>query len=53
MEFIYSVNLISIVERIVLFLRNMFEFFGHCQFLEICAVSDEVVLFHDDGFVLL
>ena len=26
MEFIYSVNLIFIVERIVLFLRNMFEF---------------------------
>ena len=31
----------------------MFKFFGHSQFLEICATSKEVVLFHDNGFVLL
>ena len=31
----------------------MFEFLGRSQFLEICATSKEVVLFHDHGFVLL
>ena len=33
-------------------LRNMFEFLGHNQFLEICAASKEIVLFHDHGLVL-
>ena len=40
-------------KRIVPFLRNTFEFFGHSQLLEICATSKEVVLFHDNAFVLL
>ena len=43
-------------EHIVLFLMfkyNMFKFFGHSQLLEICATSKEVVLFHDNAFVLL
>ena len=31
----------------------MFKFFGHSQFLEICATSKEVVLFHDNAFVML
>ena len=41
-------------EHIVLFLRIMFiKFFGHSQFLEICATSKEAVLFRDNDFVLL
>ena len=40
-------------EHAVLFLRNMFKFLGHSQFLEICATSKEVVLFYDNDFVLL
>ena len=40
-------------ERILLFLRNMFKFLGHTQFLEICTTSKEIMLFHDHGFVLL
>ena len=40
-------------QHIVLFLRNMFELLGHTNFLEICATSKEVVLFHDNDFVLL
>ena len=40
-------------EHIVLFLRNMFKFLGHSQFLEFFATSKEVVLFYDHGFVLL
>jgi hypothetical protein len=39
-------------ERILLFLRNMFKFLGHTQFLEICTGSKEIMLFHDNGFVL-
>jgi hypothetical protein len=39
-------------ERIVLFLRNMFKFLGYTHFLEVCATSKEIVLFHDNGFVL-
>ena len=31
----------------------MFKFLGHSQFLEICATSKEVVLFHDNDFVML
>ena len=31
----------------------MFKFLGHSQFLEICTTSKEVVLFHDNDFVLL
>ena len=34
-------------------LGNMFKFIGHNQFLEICAATKEIVLFHDHGFVLL
>jgi hypothetical protein len=31
----------------------MFKFLGHNQFLEIRTTSEEIVLFHDNGFVLL
>jgi hypothetical protein len=40
-------------ERILLFLGNMFKFLGHTQFLEIHTTSKEIMLFHDNGFVLL
>ena len=40
-------------ERILLFLGNMFKFHGHTQFLEVCTTSKEIMLFHDNGFVLL
>jgi hypothetical protein len=40
-------------ECILLFLRNMFKFLGHTQFLQICTTSKEIMLFHDNGFVLL
>ena len=46
-------NIYICCEHIVLFLRNMFEFFGLSLFLEICATSKEVVLFYENGFVLL
>ena len=31
----------------------MFKFLGHTQFLEIRTTSKEIMLFHDNGFVLL
>ena len=31
----------------------MFKHLGHTQFLEICTTSKEIMLFHDNGFVLL
>ena len=31
----------------------MFKFLGHTQFLEVFASSKEIVLFHENGFVLL
>ena len=31
----------------------MFKFFGHTQFLEICATSKEIVLLHNNGLVLV
>jgi hypothetical protein len=37
----------------ILFLRNMFKFLGHTQFLEVCTTSKEIMWFHDNGFVLL
>ena len=40
-------------ERLVLLLRNRFKFLGHNQFLEVCPTSQETVLFHDHGVVLL
>jgi hypothetical protein len=40
-------------ERILLFLRNMFKFLGHTQFLEVYTASKEIMLFHDNAFVLL
>ena len=40
-------------ERVVLFLRNLFKFLGRNQFLEISETPKEIVLFHDNGFVLL
>ena len=40
-------------ERILLFLGNMFKFLGHTQFLEVCTGSKKIMLFHDNGFVLL
>ena len=40
-------------ECIVLFLRNMFKFRGDTQFLAVCTTSKEIMLFHDNGFVLL
>jgi hypothetical protein len=39
-------------ECILLFLGNMLKFLGHNQFLEICTTSKEIMLFHDNGFVL-
>ena len=49
----YELHIHTCCEHIVLFLRNMFKFLGHSQFLEVCANSKEVVLFHDNDFVLL
>ena len=43
----------SCCERVVLFLRNMFKFRGHTQLPEVCAASEEIMPFHDNGFVLL
>jgi hypothetical protein len=40
-------------ERVVLFLRNLFKFLGHHQFLEISATPEKIMLLHDNGFVLL
>jgi hypothetical protein len=40
-------------ERILFFLRNILKFLGHTQFLEVCTASKEIMLFHDNGFVLL
>jgi hypothetical protein len=40
-------------ECILLFLRNIFKFLGNNQFLEVCTTSKEIMLFHDNGFVLL
>ena len=40
-------------ERILLFLRNIFKFLGHTQFLEVCTASKKNMLLHDNGFVLL
>jgi hypothetical protein len=31
----------------------MFKYLGHTQFPEVCATSKEIVLFHDNGLVLL
>jgi hypothetical protein len=31
----------------------MLKFLGHTQFLEVCTTSKEIMLFHDNGFVLL
>jgi hypothetical protein len=39
-------------KRVLLFLGNMFKFFGNTQFLEVCTTSKEIMLFHDNGFVL-
>jgi hypothetical protein len=52
-ELFYQPDIYICFECIVLFLRNMFKFRGHTQFLAICATSKEIVLFHDNGFVLL
>ena len=41
------------LKRILLFLRNMFKLRGYNQFLEIRTTSKEIMLFHDNGFVLL
>jgi hypothetical protein len=29
------------------------KFLGHTQFLEVCTASKEIMLFHDNAFVLL
>ena len=42
----------SCFERIGFFLRNMFKFPGHTQLPEVCTTSKEIMLFHDNGFVL-
>ena len=49
----YQLHIYICCERIVLFLRNMFKFPGHSQFPEVCATSKKIMLFHDNGFVLL
>jgi hypothetical protein len=49
----YQPHIYICCERILLFLRNMFKFLGNTQFLEVCTTSKEIMLFHDNGFVLL
>ena len=44
---------IHICLKRILFLRSMFKLPGYNQFLEIRAASKEIMLFHDNGFVLL
>jgi hypothetical protein len=48
----YQLHLHICCECILLFLRNMFKFLGHTQFLEVYTASKEIMLFHDHGFVL-
>ena len=36
-------------KRNLLFLRNMFEFLGHTQILEVCTASKEIMLFRHDN----
>jgi hypothetical protein len=31
----------------------MFKFLGHTQLMEVCAIPKEIMLLHDNGFVLL
>ena len=52
-ELFYQPDIHICIECILLFLRNMFKFFGHTQYLEIRTTSKEIMLFHDNGFVLL
>jgi hypothetical protein len=49
----YQFHIHICCQRIPLFLRNMFKFLGHTQFLEFCTTSKEIMLFHDNRFVLL
>ena len=51
-EVFHQLDIHICCERVVLFLRNMFKFLGHTHLLEVCATSKEIVLFHDNGFVL-
>ena len=52
-ELFYQPHIRICCERVLLFLRNMFKFIGHSQFQEISTTSKEIMLFHDNGFVLL
>ena len=49
----YQLDIHFCCEHFVLFIRNLFKFFGHTQFLEVCPASQEIMLFYDDGFVVL
>ena len=40
-------------QRTIFLLRNMFKFLGHTLFLEVCPTSKEIMLFYDNGFVLM
>ena len=41
------------LQPIVLFLRNIFKRHHYNQFLAISAASEEIMLFHDYGFIML
>ena len=50
----YSVNLIFlfVVNMVFIFGNMCYVFLGDNQFLEISAASEEILSFHDHGFVL-
>ena len=52
-QLFYQPDTYNFFERVVLFLRNVFKYRRHSQFLEICATSKEIMSFHDNGFVVL
>ena len=49
----HQLNFHFCFERNILYLRNMFKCLGFGQFLEVHPTSQEIVLFHDHGFVVL
>jgi hypothetical protein len=56
MKSYYYINLIFIfaVNVFFFYFGNMFiKFLRHTQFLEVYTASKEIMLFHDNGFVLL
>jgi hypothetical protein len=49
----YQPDIYLYFECVVLLLRNMLEFIGNTQLLAYCTAPKEIVLFHDNGFVML